>query len=183
VKSVETEIKLRIEGVTKTRALLRARGFRIIKPRVFEQNLALDDPAGSLRERGMLLRVRSAGKLVTCTFKGPEKPGRHKSRVEHEFQATDFEETLAVFNGIGYREAFRYEKYRTELAREGERGHVMLDETPMGNFMELEGLSRWIDSTTKELGFKAADYIVESYSRLWDTWREEHAVKQRDMRF
>jgi adenylate cyclase class 2 len=183
VKSVETEIKLRIESVMKTRALLRASGFRIMKRRMFEQNLVLDDPAGSLLERGMLLRVRSAGELVTCTFKAPEKPGRHKSRVEHEFQATDLKETLAVFNGIGYREAFRYEKYRTEFAREGERGHVMLDETPMGNFMELEGPARWIDRTAKEFGFKPADHILESYSRLWDRWREQHAVKQRDMRF
>jgi adenylate cyclase class 2 len=183
VNSVETEIKLRVESVPRTRALLRARGFRIIKPRVFEQNLVLEDPAQSLRERGMLLRLRAAGKVVTCTFKAPEKPGRHKIRVEHEFQASDFEKTLAVFNGLGYREALRYEKYRTEFAREGERGHVMLDETPIGNFMELEGPSRWIDRTAKEFGFTAGDYILESYSRLWDSWREAHAVKQRDMRF
>jgi adenylate cyclase, class 2 len=183
VKSVETEIKLRVKSVRKMRALLGARGFRIIKPRVFEQNLVLDDPAGSLRERGMLLRVRSAGKLVTCTFKGEEKPGRHKIREEHEFQASDFKAALAVFTGLGYREAFRYEKYRTEFAREGEYGHAMLDETPAGNFMELEGPARWIDRTAKAFGFTDADYVLESYSRLWDTWLEEHAMERRDMRF
>jgi len=171
-KPIETEIKLPVGSPAKVRALLRARGFGIIAPRIFEQNLVLDDEAQSIRARGMLLRVRGAGKVVTCTFKGAATGVRHKSRVEREFHADKIEECLAVFAGIGYRERFRYEKYRTEFARRGEPGIVTLDETPIGNFMEIEGPSRWIDATAKELGFPRSAYVTLSYGRLFENWRE-----------
>jgi adenylate cyclase class 2 len=187
-KPIETEIKLRVEGagktgVAKARALLRRHGFAIITPRVFEQNLVLDDAQGSLRERGLLLRVRGAGKLITCTFKGVETPGRHKSREEREFRANDLESCVAVFTALGYPEAFRYEKYRTEFARENEPGHVTLDETPIGVFMELEGPARWIDHTAKDLGFPVTAYITDSYGKLYENWCEANGVEPKDMRF
>ncbi len=116
---VEVEIKLAVETAAKARALLRRVDFKVSAPRIFERNLVLDDDRGSLRESGLLLRVREAGKIVTCTFKGPEIPGRHKRRVENEFTASDSGSCLAVFAGLGFREAFRYEKYRTEFARDG----------------------------------------------------------------
>jgi adenylate cyclase class IV len=131
----------------------------------------------------MLLRVRGAGKIVTCTFKGVEKAGRHKSREEREFHADDLEACVGFFAALGFREAFRYEKYRTEFARAGEPGHVTLDETPIGGFMELEGPARWIDRTAKELGFSAAAYITESYSRLYDNWCAAEGIEPGDMRF
>jgi adenylate cyclase class 2 len=185
---IETEIKLRVgntdkTGVSKIRALLRQQGYAVIRPRVFEQNLVLDDEAGSLRERGLLLRVRGAGKLVTCTFKGAEKAGRHKSREEREFRAGDLDACVAVFAALGFREKFRYEKYRTEFARESEPGHVTLDETPIGLFMELEGPARWIDRTAKALGFAPAAYVTESYSKLYDAWCQAKGSEPKDMRF
>jgi adenylate cyclase class 2 len=192
-KPIETEIKLRVEGagkaaVTRARALLRRHGFAITTPRVFEQNLVLDDERGSLRERGLLLRVRGAGRpggvsLTTCTFKGPETPGRHKSREEREFRAGDLESCVAFFAALGFREAFRYEKYRTEFARGGEPGHVTLDETPIGVFMELEGPARWIDRTAKTLGFPVAAYITDSYSKLHEDWCAAAGIAHGDMRF
>jgi adenylate cyclase class 2 len=187
-KPIETEIKLRIEGpvkaaVAKARALLRRHGFGIIAPRIFEQNLVLDDERSSLRERSMLLRLRGAGKVVTCTFKGPEMPGRHKSREEREFRAGDLDSCVAVFAALGFREAFRYEKYRTEFARDNEPGHATLDETPIGVFMELEGPARWIDRTAKELGFPVGAYITESYVKLYENWCEESGIKATGMRF
>jgi adenylate cyclase class 2 len=187
-KPIETEIKLRVDGAGRTavaqaRALLRRHGFAITTPRVFEQNLVLDDDRESLRDRGMLLRVRGAGKITTCTFKGPETAGRHKSREEREFRASDLESCIALFAGLGFREAFRYEKYRTEFARDCEPGHVTLDETPIGVFMELEGPARWIDRTAKALGFSAAAYITESYGKLYENWCEATGIEPSDMRF
>lgn len=136
----------------------------------------------------MLLRVRGAGKpggtqRVTCTFKSPEMPGRHKRRGEREFSASDFDACVAIFASLGYRERFRYEKYRTEYRRGDEPGHVTIDETPIGVFMELEGPPRWIDRTAKELGFRAADYVMESYARLYEAWCEAHGMPVKDMRF
>jgi adenylate cyclase, class 2 len=180
---METEIKLAVETAAKGRAILRRHAFGVIRPRVFEQNLVLDDDRGSLRERGLLLRVREAGKTVTCTFKGLETPGRHKSREEREFQASDLESCVAVFGGLGFREAFRYEKYRTEFARDKEHGHAVLDETPIGVYLELEGPARWIDRTAKELGFPPEAFITDSYGKLYAGWCEARGIEPADMRF
>jgi adenylate cyclase class 2 len=180
---IENEIKLRADGVSTTRALLRVHGFTVRTPRVFEQNLVLDDPQGSLRERGMLLRVRRAGKIVTITFKGVETPGPHKRREETEFRASDFDASVAVFAALGFREVFRYEKYRTEFTRDKEPGHVTLDETPIGIFMELEGPARWLDRTAKTLGFARTDYVTDSYGKLYERWREANGIAAKDMRF
>lgn len=180
---IENEIKLRVENVARARALLRRHSFSVIKPRVFEQNLVLDDEQSSLLERGLLLRLRAAGKVVTCTFKGRETPGRHKSREEREFHASDLESCVAVFAALGFREAFRYEKFRTEFARDSEPGLVTLDETPIGVFMELEGPARWIDRTAKALGFSKTAYITESYGRLYESWRQINGIDLKDMRF
>jgi adenylate cyclase, class 2 len=50
----------------------------------------------------------------------------------------------------------------------------VVDETPIGNFAELEGASEWIDGVAARLGVDPAQYITLSYGRLFDQWREEH---------
>jgi adenylate cyclase, class 2 len=180
---IENEIKLALESAAEGRSLLRRHGFAIIRPRIFEQNLVLDDERGSLRERGMLLRVRGAGKTVTCTFKGIATAGRHKRREEREFQASDLASCVAVFAALGFREVFRYEKYRTEFARTSEPGHATLDETPVGVYMELEGPVRWIDRTAKELGFSRDAFITASYGMLYADACEARGIEPGDMKF
>lgn len=164
---LEIEIKLRLDSPAKARTLLRRHGFRVIAPRVFEKNIVLDDERNSLRARSLLLRLREAGRTTTCTFKGPESPGRHKRRIEHEFTLARLDSCLAIFAALGYHQTWHYEKFRTEFARPGERGHATLDETPVGVFIELEGPARWIDRTAKDLGFSRDSWITASYARLY----------------
>jgi adenylate cyclase, class 2 len=180
---VETEVKLRMESKAKARLLLRSHGFNISTPRVLERNFILDDSQGSLRARGVTLRLRGAGKKATCTFKGIEVSGRHKRREESEFQVSDLESCRAVFVALGLREVFLYEKYRTEFAREAEPGHATLDETPIGVFIELEGPGRWIDRTAQALGFPQAAYITASYGRLYIDWCAARGIQPSNMTF
>jgi adenylate cyclase, class 2 len=193
---IEVEVKIAVPRAARVRTILRDAKFSVLAPRVFEQNLVLDDAGGSLKSAGLLLRVRTMGKRnalqsALCTFKGPAKetPTHHKQRVEREFTAGNADECLAVLAGIGFHPAFRYEKYRTVFARrarkgdKGKQGLVTLDETPIGVFMELEGPALWIDRTAKELGFSRNDYITMSYARLWERWREEHAIPAGNMVF
>ena len=183
-KPVEIEIKVALESVVKARALLRAQDFQVTTRRVFEENLVLDDAERTLYNRGALLRVRRAGKIVTCTSKGPEaQGGRHKRREEHEFRASDFDSALAVFATAGFHETFRYEKFRTEFARRDEPGHVTLDETPIGVYMELEGPAGWIDRTAKLLGFPRSAWITLSYWRLYRQLCGERGVTPGNMVF
>ncbi|HVW09050.1 MAG TPA: class IV adenylate cyclase [Bryobacteraceae bacterium] len=194
VAPVEIEVKIAVTNAAKVRKILRGANFQVEGSRVFERNLVLDNAQGSVKRQGLLLRVRSTGKRgksteVLCTFKGPARESRthHKIRVEREFMASDGDECLAVFAGIGFHPAFRYEKYRTKFSRRargaGEPGHIVLDETPIGVFLELEGSAAWIDRTAKDLGFSRNDYITMSYARLWERWREEHGIPAGDMVF
>jgi adenylate cyclase class 2 len=41
------------------------------------------------------------------------------------------------------------------------------DETPIGNFVEIEGTPRWIDHTARLLDFSSNDYIKRSYGYLY----------------
>jgi adenylate cyclase class 2 len=59
----------------------------------------------------------------------------------------------------------------------------MLDETPIGWYMELEGAPRWIDRTARELGFSEDDYITASYGALYQQWSPSRGVKPADMVF
>ena len=45
--------------------------------------------------------------------------------------------------------------------------HLVFDETPIGNYIELEGPQRWIDEVARQLGYSRQDYIKESYAALY----------------
>lgn len=163
----EVEIKLRIASAAQGRILLAHAGFAVVTRRHLERNLVLDTGKRSLRRAGQLLRLRSAGPVALLTFKGKSRPGKHKTREEIEFTVDDLELASLLFERLGYRPAFRYEKFRTVYARPRESGHALLDETPIGAFLELEGSPRWIDRIAHRLGFREQDYITASYGSLY----------------
>jgi adenylate cyclase class 2 len=167
LSNLEIEIKLRIDSVAAARRLLRQRGFSITKPRVLEINTIFDTTAGALRSGGQLLRLRQAGRRHTLAFKGPSNSSRYKSREELESEFSNPASMRRILERLGFAPVFRYEKYRTEYAGPDPAGAVMLDETPIGAFLELEGGPRWIDRTTRALGFSRDGYIAASYGRLY----------------
>jgi adenylate cyclase class 2 len=59
----------------------------------------------------------------------------------------------------------------------------VVDETPIGNFAELEGPDEWIDRVAALLGVDPASYIILSYGRLFDLWREQTGSDARDLTF
>lgn len=179
----EIEIKLCMANADEGRRKLRAAGFCVVRRRVFEANTVYDTPASSLREQGKLLRLRSAGKLHILTFKGPPFPGRHKSRVELEVSVSDAAAAARVFEALGYGPKFRYEKYRTEFSKPGEGGVAMIDETPIGCFLELEGAPRWIDRAARALGFRESDYNTKSYGTLYLDYCRERGIRPSNMVF
>jgi adenylate cyclase, class 2 len=162
----EIEIKIRLNGVLEGQRLLRRAGFRVAKKRVFEQNDLFDTSERALRGAGIALRLRTAGTRHVLTFKGPQQAGRHKSREELETVLADREAFEHILARLGYGPVFRYEKYRTEFRKAGGAGTAMLDETPAGVFLELEGPPEWIDGAARSLGFGDADYITASYADI-----------------
>jgi adenylate cyclase class 2 len=48
---------------------------------------------------------------------------------------------------------------------------VVLDDTPIGNYGEIEGPPRWIDGTARGLGITPSQYITDSYAQLFADWK------------
>lgn len=165
------------------RKRLRAEGFRIEQARSHETNVLFDHPKDPLGKQGKLIRIRRVGRDAILTYKGPSKSSRFKKREELEVHVSDAGTLDTIFQQLGYQPVFRYEKYRTEFVRDSETGKVLLDETPMGNFLELEGPPRWIDSTARLLGFGKSDYIRQSYGYLHMLYCREHGIQRNHMLF
>ncbi len=180
----EIEIKLRLPPkLAKIRRVLHAAGFRVVKPRIQESNILFDNAKRTLRKHGKLLRLRRAGPHRLLTYKGPSQPSRYKKRHEVEIDLHNGECLEEIFTHLGYRPVFRYEKYRTEYAKPRTEGKVLLDETPIGNFLEIEGSPRWIDGAARALGFRPADYITRSYGYLYLAYCRERRIAPKDMLF
>jgi adenylate cyclase class 2 len=177
----ETEIKLAVRDARSTRSRLRAAGFVVSARRVFEVNLVFDTAELALRSSARLLRLRQAGKTVTMTYKGAPLTGKHKTREELEVAVDDIDSMADILGRLGYEQTFRYDKYRTEFHQPGRSGAIMLDETPVGVFLELEGTPSWIDRTARALGFDENAYITASYARLYLEWCAAHEKKPANM--
>jgi adenylate cyclase, class 2 len=177
----EIEIKFQVEDLRALARTLRATGFRLVTPRTHEVNTLYDLPGEVLRARKQLLRLRKYGSVWTLTHKSGGKRGRHSSRVELETIVADGMQMDVILRSLGYGPTFRYEKFRAEWT-DG-KGDVVVDETPIGDFCEIEGPSRWIDATAKKLGVNAEDYITKNYATLFADWKQETRSAAKEMTF
>ncbi len=177
----EIEIKFRVADVHALNRRLRAAGFRLVTPRTHELNTLYDLPGEILRLRKELLRIRKYGSTWTLTHKSGGKKGRHSSRVELETGVADGKTMDLILRALGYAPTFRYEKFRAEWS--DSKGQVVVDETPIGDFCEIEGPPRWIDATAKKLLVTPADYITKNYATLFSDWKQETKSSAEDMTF
>lgn len=182
----EIEIKFRAANLRQLARKLRAAGFRLLTPRTHEMNTLYDLPGGVLRKRKELLRIRKYGSEWTLTHKSGTKRGKHSSRIELETNVADGKKLDAILRALGYAPSFRYEKFRAEWAEAKSRrgmGQVVVDETPIGNFCEIEGSPRWIDATAKKFGIAHSDYITKNYATLFAEWKQETKSAKQNMTF
>jgi len=182
---VETEIKFRVDDLAGLTQRLQAAGFTLQTPRSFESNVLYDTPDRQMRVRTEILRIRNyAGRCLLTHKRLPDiGPGEdiHKHRIETETEVSDGEALAQVFRSIGLVPAFRYEKWRA-VWTDGQ-GHCVVDETPIGNYAELEGSAAWIDAAAARLGIDPSQYITLSYGRLFDLWRQQHNSAAEDLTF
>ncbi|MFZ3266707.1 MAG: class IV adenylate cyclase [Terriglobales bacterium] len=189
----EIEIKFRITDIKALIRALKSTGFEQVTRSTHEINSLYDLPGQNLRKRGELLRLRKYGKQWVLTHKkkstlarkarkdGAPDAGRHKVRTELETRVENGEQMDAVLRALGFSPTFRYEKYRAEWS-DG-TAHAVIDETPIGNFGELEGPARWIDRTARALGITPRDYLTQTYADLFFTWKRKNRSPASEMTF
>lgn len=181
--SNEVEVKIPLADRASAEARLKQAGFQVSVPRQWESNNLYDTHDQALRQKHMLLRLRQSGDRAVLTWKGPGQAGPHKSRPELETSIGSFDTVRQIFEHLGLSEAFRYEKYRTEYTRDHEDGLVTVDQTPIGDFLEIEGPADWIDSTASELGFSRDHYVLDSYGALYLKYCKDHSLEPHHMVF
>ncbi len=180
----ETEVKIPLTADPAAFAASLSRtGYLVSTPRVFESNTLYDTSDNSLRTRGALLRLREVGGKGVITWKGVAIPGPYKSRPELETSVGSVDTISQILGELGFKANFRYEKFRTEFRQTGEPGVITLDETPIGNFLELEGPGDWIDAAAATLGFSSSNYVLESYGKLYLQYCERQGLQPGHMVF
>lgn len=177
----EVEIKFYVNDIEQLGRQLLEAGFALKTPRTHEMNILYDTPGQALRKRGEIVRIRKYGDVWTVTHKGKGSAGKHKSRVETETVVEDGEKLGRIFESAGLQPSFRYEKFRSEWS-DG-RGHVVIDETPIGNVSEIEGTAEWIDATARKLGIQEKDYVTSSYGTLFLEWKKKTGSSAEEMTF
>jgi adenylate cyclase, class 2 len=209
MQNAEIELKFPIDDLAQLQSYLPLLGFQLDTPRTFEQNTLYDTPGRSLRLSRQILRIRRYGDIWTATHKrmpdgcdGEET--RYKIRIETETRVEDGPALAIMFEQIGYAPMFRYEKFRTEwsqstpciqgplfnnpdlpaeISQIPPRSHLVLDETPIGDFAELEGPPVWIDKTLASLGIDPATCLTDSYGRLFLAWKERTGSPAENLTF
>ena len=202
----ETEIKLRVKNLRALQsALKKLRSQRVAGP-MHERNTIFDTPEFDLAKQEHLLRIRiesparsgskhgARATRALVTFKRPTPAAgtigkeRHKVREEIELEASDHRALAKIFEGLGMRGWFQYEKLRTtfRLPRSqawAKRLLIELDDTPIGVFLELEGPASAIDRAAKALGFLRSDYILANYMVLYREYCQRRGEQPTDMLF
>ena len=178
---VEREVKLRFQTPEEARAAILAAGATPLRSRRLQEDALLDTEDEALRRQQCVLRIRTEPGKSLLTYKGPVQPGTMKVREEYETVIGDGEILRRVFEQLGLRVSFRYEKYREEYAAEDVT--IALDETPVGTFVEIEGSEEGIHLMTRALGRSPGDFILDSYRRLFIAHRSAHGLNGTDMVF
>lgn len=177
--NTETEVKFTGADLAIVRRALHRAGARRLACRA-ERNEVLDDGAGSLKARGVLLRLRDDGRAL-LTVKAPSphpSPEGMKTRIEHESEIADLAAVRAGLGALGYALAFAYEKVREEWEFLG--CHVCLDALCFGAFVEIEGEPDAIRAAAQALGLDWASSTPQNYHRLHAAWRAASGLAPQD---
>ena len=182
----ETEAKFYVLNLTEIERHLQDLGARLIQARVLEANIRFDLPDASLQSDRRVLRLRRDSE-ARLTYKGASTNEQGVlSRTEIEFIVDDFEKARQFLEALDFQPIFYYEKYRTTYILQPSEGsiHIMLDELPYGNFVEIEGETvESIRQVSDALHLKWNAAIGTSYSSLFKRVSQTLNLSFQDLSF
>ena len=161
----EIEVKFLIDDLPTMRQRVLAMGATLKTPRTYEDNVLLDTSDHRLMRQGCLLRLRRDQRSL-ITYKGPQVDNEHefKARPEYEIEVSDLAQAQALLAQLGFVPSGRYEKYRETLTYQ--EAEIVLDEVPVGNFLEIEGPRERIRTIAEMLGLDFSTRVLASYGDI-----------------
>jgi adenylate cyclase class 2 len=183
---LETEAKFYVRDLNRIKSRLEELNARLIQERVLERNIRFDLPGTPLRAEGRVLRLRR-DITTKLTYKSASTNEQGVlSREEIEFEVEDFEKAKRFLEALGYQKLVYYEKYRTTYILQPSEGsiHIMLDELPYGNFVEIEGETvDAIRAIAEQLHLNWETAIPTSYHALFERVRRVLNRSMQDLSF
>ena len=182
----ETEAKFYVRDLNKVESRLHELEAQLLQERVLETNIRFDLPGARLRTEGRVLRLRRDTSTKFTYKSASRKEQGVLSREEIEFEVEDFDKAKHFLEALGYQKLVYYEKYRTTYALGPSESliHIMLDELPYGNFIEIEGETvDAIRAIADQLGLNWDAAIATSYNALFDRVRSALNLSAQDLSF
>jgi adenylate cyclase class 2 len=176
---IEREIKYIVDDFSSYREKL-ARIDAVRISAFFEDNIIFDNEGETLRKEGKLLRLRKSDR-ITITFKEPVDRTRFKIMEEHEIVVSNFDTARKIIISLGFHKVFRYQKNREIYALGG--AHILLDETPIGNYIEIEGEEDLIVQLSEQLGLSPNRGTSKNYLELYREHCAQKNLEPSDMVF
>jgi adenylate cyclase class 2 len=178
----EIEAKFYVRDLRKIESRLQDLEARLIQPRVLETNIRFDLPDGGLRSEGRVLRLRRDTESK-FTYKDAGNHDRGVvNRTEIEFVVEDFDKARSFLEALGYQKLVQYDKYRTTY--DLDHCHIMLDELPYGNFVEIEGAEiNTIHNIAQKLKLDLQTAILTGYIDLFENARQSLGLTFADLTF
>ena len=162
---LEIEVKIRIGDMHSLKEKILNLGAQLERECYFEENTLFDYPSQTLYKKRQALRLRRMNNKVFLAFKGiPQKSRKFKIREEFETEVKNEKQLRKLLSALGLMPVFSYQKHR-EVYRK-KRLKICLDETAIGNFIELEGERNEIVKFAKALGFSKKEFIKLDYVQL-----------------
>ncbi|HEU0293761.1 MAG TPA: class IV adenylate cyclase [Anaerolineales bacterium] len=194
----EIEAKFYVLDLKRIETRLQSLGARLIQPRILETNIRFDLPNNRFHSEGRVLRLRQdTAARLTYKDSGNNEQGV-LNRTEIEFTVESFEKAKLFLEALGYQKLLEYEKYRTTYVLESgsllsavheqahglQSYHIMLDELPYGNFVEIEGEDiQAIQDIAEKLKLDRDAAIPYGYSALFEIVRETLKLPFTDLTF
>ena len=161
------------------RTILKTGG--VSKGSVFEAN-TLYDRNGELGRRLSVLRLRRDKKNL-LTFKEPVPGTDQQFKIvrELEVEVSDLDKMGQILECLGFSAIRKYEKHRETFLLN--KTKLLLDETPIGAFLELEGRKRDIPELAAALGLDWEKRIVLNYMQMFEIVKKGEDLEFSDLVF
>ena len=183
----EIEAKFYVRDLKKIEARIQALDARLIQARVLETNIRFDLPDGGLSSKGQVLRLRQDTQAKFTYKDAGTKQQGIINRTEIEFTVESFDKAKLFLEALGYKKLIQYNKYRTTYSLESDSllsCHIMLDELPYGNFVEIEGEDiAAIQDIAHKLNLDIQTAILAGYTNLFENARQSMGFTFTDLTF